>query len=84
VDGILKHPQCYEPFPPEIVGQKRKIVLGKQSGTASIQAKLAELNIACAPERIPLILEQVKSKAMEKNGAVSDGEFVKIAQECQP
>jgi len=84
VDGILKHPQCYEPFPPEIVGQKRRIVLGKQSGTASIRAKLSELNVECPQEHIPLILEQVKTKAVEKNGAVRDWEFVKIAKECQP
>jgi len=81
VDGILKQPKCYEPFAPEIVGQKRKIVLGKHSGTASIQAKLSEYNIDCASERIPFILEQVKTKAMEKNGAVSDKEFVEMLTE---
>jgi len=83
VDGILKHPGCYEPYPPEIVGQKRKIVLGKQSGSASIRAKLSELNIECPQEHIPLILEEVKNKALEKNGTVSDWEFVKIAKECR-
>jgi len=83
VDGILKHPLCYEPYPPEIVGQKRKIVLGKQSGTASIRAKLSEFNIKCPQERIPFILEQIKTKAMEKNGVVFDWEFVKIAMECR-
>jgi homocitrate synthase NifV len=30
-DGVLKLPKCYEPFPPEIIGQTRKIVLGKES-----------------------------------------------------
>jgi len=79
VDGILKQPKCYEPFPPEVVGQKRKIVLGKQSGTASIMAKLSEFSIDCPEEKIPLILEQVKTTAMKKNGVVFDWEFVKIA-----
>jgi len=83
VDGILKQPKCYEPFSPEIVGQTRKIVLGKQSGTSSIQAKLSEFNIDCAQEKIPYILEQIKNKAVEKNCAVSDWEFVKMAMECQ-
>jgi homocitrate synthase NifV len=31
VDGVLKLPKCYESFPPEIIGQTRKIVLGKES-----------------------------------------------------
>ncbi len=80
VDGILKNPACYEPFSPESVGQKRKIVLGKQSGTASIRAKLAELKIKCAEEAIPHILEQVKIKAVQKKGEVSNREFAKIAR----
>jgi homocitrate synthase NifV len=81
VDGILKNPVCYEPFSPESVGQKRKIVLGKQSGTASIRAKLAELKIKCTEENIVHILEQVKIKAMQKKGEVSNREFIKIAME---
>ena len=83
VDGILKQPKCYEPFPPEAVGQERKIVLGKQSGAASIRAKLSELNIEFADECIPRILETVRAKAMEKGGAVTDEEFTEIAKESQ-
>jgi len=83
VDGILKQPKCYEPFAPEIVGQTRKIVLGKQSGTSSIKAKLSQFNINCEEEKIPLILEQIKNRAVRKNGTVNDWEFVKIAKECQ-
>ena len=82
VDGILKQPERYEPFPPEIVGQKRKIVLGKQSGTASIRAKLSELDIQCVEEYIPHILELVKARALAKNGAISEREFAEIAKEC--
>jgi homocitrate synthase NifV len=78
VDGILKFPECYEPFPPEIVGQNRKIVLGKQSGKASIRAKLIELNMQCSEKHISHILEQVKAK----NGAITKREFIKIAKEC--
>jgi homocitrate synthase NifV len=82
VDGILKQPECYEPYPPEIVGRKRKIVLGKQSGTASIRAKLAELNISCAEEHIPIILEQVKKKASATNRTITKREFAKIIKGC--
>jgi homocitrate synthase NifV len=81
VDGILKQPECYEPFPPEIVGRRRKIVLGKQSGTASIHAKLAELDMQCAEEHIPLVLEQVKAKAVKKNRAITKREFAIIVKD---
>jgi homocitrate synthase NifV len=81
VDGILKQPKSYEPFEPEIVGQKRQIVLGKHSGTASIMAKLSEFDIKCSQDHIPVILEQIKNKAVEENGEVSDLEFVKLLKE---
>jgi len=81
VDGILKQPKSYEPFAPEIVGQKRKFVLGKHSGTASVRAKLSEYKINCAQEHIPHILEQIKTKAVEKSGEVTDMEFVKLLEE---
>jgi homocitrate synthase NifV len=82
VDGILKSPECYEPFQPEIVGQKRKIVLGKQSGKASIKAMFSELNMQCAEKHIPHILEKVKARALAKNGAVTKREFAEIVSEC--
>ncbi|MDR1870274.1 MAG: hypothetical protein LBQ82_09865 [Treponema sp.] len=81
VDGILKQPKSYEPFAPEIVGQKRKFVLGKHSGTASVRVKLSEFDIKCEQEHIPFILEQIKNKAAEKSGEVSDAEFVKLINE---
>jgi len=81
VDGILKDPKCYEPFPPETVGLKRKIVIGKQSGTASIKTKLAELGISCEEEKIPAILEGVRAKSEEKRGALNDIEFAQVVKE---
>ena len=82
VDGILKDPKCYEPFPPETVGLKREIVIGKHSGTASIMAKLAELGIQCEREKIPAVLEGVRAKGEEKRGALNDREFEQVVREC--
>jgi homocitrate synthase NifV len=82
VDGILKDPKCYEPFPPETVGLKREIIIGKHSGTASIRAKLAELGIPCADEKIPAVLEGVRARGGEKRGALNDMEFAQVVREC--
>ena len=82
VDGVLKDPKCYEPFPPETVGLKRKIVIGKKSGTASIKTKLAELGISCDEEKIPAILEGVRAKSEIKRGALNDIEFAQVVKEC--
>ncbi len=45
VAGILENPLTYEPYEPEMIGRKRKIVLGKHSGRKSVEYKLKELNI---------------------------------------
>jgi homocitrate synthase NifV len=82
VDGILKNPKCYEPFSPETVGLERRIIIGKQSGASAIKAKLDELAIKYKAEAVPLILERVKTKSEEKNGALTDREFAKIARGC--
>jgi homocitrate synthase NifV len=80
VDGILKQPKCYEPFPPEAVGQARKTILGKQSGAASVRAKLSELNMEHAEEDVPRIIEMVRAAGMKKGGAVVDREFAAIVE----
>jgi homocitrate synthase NifV len=82
VDGIMKDPACYEPFPPETVGLKREIVIGRQSGAASIKTKLAELGIPCAPEKIPAVLEGVRAKSEEKRGALTNPEFAEVVRSC--
>lgn len=43
VHGIKKLPLTYEVFPPELVGQKRKIRIGKRSGKHAVKAKLEEV-----------------------------------------
>jgi homocitrate synthase NifV len=82
VDGILKHPDCYEPFAPRIVGGKRQITLGKQSGRASVGAKLAEMGLGCNNAQILQILTKVKQAGYQKNGSVTESEFAGIVRDC--
>ena len=42
--GVLREPSTYEPVPPEMIGRKRRIVLGKHSGSAAVEAALTELH----------------------------------------
>ena len=82
VDGILKQPECYEPFAPRTVGQERRILLGKQSGRAGVKAKLAELGMGGCEGLIPQILARVKQAGYQNNGEVTDGEFSAIVGDC--
>ena len=46
VDGLLKHPENYQGFDPQEVGQSHRIVLGKHSGSRAVQVVYAGLGIA--------------------------------------
>lgn len=80
VDGVLKRPSNYEPYPAELVGAQRRVVLGKHSGKASIHHKLESLGDA-GDYPLPLLLERVKRISMKKRGEVTDAEFCRILEE---
>ncbi len=42
--GVIREPSTYESVKPEMIGRKRRIVLGKHSGSASVEAALHEMN----------------------------------------
>jgi len=76
--AILENPICYEPYPPEMVGQTRRIVIGKLSGKHAIKAKLAELGIEATEEEVSRIVDLVKSISEERRSPLSDREFMEI------
>jgi homocitrate synthase NifV len=81
VDGVLKNPQLYEIFPPEEVGATRKLVLGKHSGTASIQAKLQQRNIVLSDVDAQCLLKQVRRLAVIHKKAIEDEMLWKMYQD---
>ncbi|MEE1673232.1 homocitrate synthase [Agarivorans aestuarii] len=46
VDGLLKDPNNYQAFAPELIGRKHSVVLGKHSGVAAIKSVYQDLGIA--------------------------------------
>jgi isopropylmalate/homocitrate/citramalate synthase len=40
--GVIKNPFIYEPYPPELVGGRRKIMIGNTSGTEVVRFKVEE------------------------------------------
>jgi len=79
VDGLLKFPFTYETYPPEMVGQKMKLVIGKMSGRSAIKGKLDEYKIKASEADVDEILKQVKAAAERRKSALVDEEFIKIA-----
>jgi homocitrate synthase NifV len=63
VDGVLKVPESFEPFPPERVGGLRRVVIGKHSGSAAVQHVLRGEGITVERERLGPLVEAVRSEA---------------------
>lgn len=83
VDGILKKSSNYETFPPELVGQVRKILIGKHSGLSSIRIKLEELGYdELEKDKCLLILQNVKLKSNKLCRNIDDGELISIIEDC--
>ena len=75
VAGVLQDPFTAEPYAPEVVGQWRQILIGKNCGLVSIGYKVKELGLPISEERFPEILTKVKQAAVKKRRALTDEEF---------
>ncbi len=78
--GVLNNPWTYEPYPPELVGNMRRLTIGKQSGKGIIKHKIVELsgNIP-DDETVASVVERVKTiYANGRRASLKDEEFKKV------
>ena len=78
VQGILNNSETYEPIPPEIVGQSRKIALGKHAGMNGLKAKLEEFRLDLTEDQIKSVFEQIKNIG-DKGKILNDADVKSIA-----
>jgi isopropylmalate/homocitrate/citramalate synthase len=81
--GVLNDPWTYEPYPPELVGNKRRLTIGKQSGKGIIRHRIAEIT-GKTPDDDALAVCVEKVKAIYANGrraSLKEEEFKKILQD---
>ena len=74
-------PQAVEPYSSELVNAARGIVLGKKSGIASIDIKLAELGLEVPDERREDLLRTVKEIGSSQRRLVTDDEFRELVEQ---
>jgi isopropylmalate/homocitrate/citramalate synthase len=80
VAAVLNCPMTYECLNPEKVGNRRRLVLGKHSGTAIVRSRLHERGLEATPEQMCEIVRVIKIRG-ESKGRVSDHEFWEIARD---
>ncbi|XHH08892.1 MAG: LeuA family protein [Candidatus Bathyarchaeia archaeon] len=82
--AVLSNPWTYEPYPPELVGNKRHLSVGKQSGKTMIKHKIFELTgTDPAKETVAAVHGKIKNiYATGRSTSINDEEFKGILQEC--
>lgn len=81
--GVLNDPLTYEPYPPELVGSKRRLTIGKHSGKAIIRHKIKELTgVEPSLNQLKAVVDKVKSIYEKgRRASLKDEEFKNILRE---
>lgn len=65
-DGLLKHPDTYLPFRPEVVGAPGiRLALGKHSGRAAFSEKLESMGWRLTPRELDRVVDYAKAAPKE-------------------
>ncbi len=85
--GILRDPFTYEPFPPKLVGNVRRLTIGKQSGTAIIKHQAESLHgkeIDKTDPRLDYLVQLVKDiyASGERKSSLKDEEFKQLVEKA--
>jgi len=77
--ALLKHPLSYQPFLPDQIGrEKHELVIGKHSGSASLQHFFAGRGVAMSKAEASDLLSLVRRAATEKKRALQPEELDSI------
>jgi homocitrate synthase NifV len=77
-DGVIKNPKTYEVYAPSEVGLERQIVIGKHSGSRSLELKFDEYGIEVSREEAAELLPRVRTMAIELKRVLFDKELIYI------
>lgn len=81
VAGLLADPECYQPFPPSLVGRQHEIAFGKHSGTQSIQYAADRAKLTTTEAVRKAVLGRVKNAAEGKASRIEESDVVQWIRE---
>lgn len=81
VDGLLKDPDNYQGFAPELVGRSHRLVLGKHSGGRAVQAVFGRLGVELGEADAALVLLRVRAFVGVRKRAPNDDELLTMLEE---
>ncbi|CAN1211257.1 Homocitrate synthase 1 [Tumidithrix helvetica PCC 7403] len=78
--GVLKNPSSYEPFSPDEVGGKRRLVAGKHSGRHLVSNLLQQQGVDLAKERSKAVLDAVRQQSIQVKRGLTAEELLHLVQ----
>jgi isopropylmalate/homocitrate/citramalate synthase len=83
--GVLNDPWTYEPYPPELVGNTRRLTIGKQSGKGIIKHKIMEsAGKATTEQNLMRVVKEVREiYANGRRASLKEEEFKKILKKLK-
>lgn len=78
IDGLLKHPDNYQGFDPQLVGRQHRFVLGKHSGKGGVQAVYAALGRPLADAEAVTIVGRLRDFVHAAKRPPESGELLSL------
>ncbi|EAZ92887.1 homocitrate synthase [Crocosphaera chwakensis] len=76
--GVLQNPQTYEPFSPDEVGWKRRLVVGKHSGRHLLTNLLSQHGISLNHEESQVVLDSVRHLSVQMKRSLTVEELLDV------
>jgi homocitrate synthase NifV len=78
LQGLLKDPATYEPYPPERVGAKRHLLIGAKCGRNAIKSRLAALGVEIDEGPLLQKTRALRDRAVSFGKTLDDAEILSI------
>lgn len=83
VDGLLKHPDNYQGFDPQLVGRDHRVVLGKHSGKGGVQAVFGQLGRTVSDEESEQLLADIRAFVDRAKRPPSTNELISLLDDLK-